>query len=150
MGVRGVLSGSVGAATGAVMGGLIALLVHRRLDPQVEVTATWLLAPEGVPGSVLLLGAGVGLLLGCGGALWARRHNHAWLTPALVLAVLPFATPLVRLVGTLGWWAAALAGGLVVTGAVAGVRWLLLRCDTTSPDGPAGVSSNPYGARDRA
>jgi hypothetical protein len=44
-----------------------------------------------------------------------------------VLGLVPFATPLVALAGRLGSPAAMIAGVVVVSGAVAGVRLLLTR-----------------------
>lgn len=136
-----------GAVIGAAVGGLLAIVVAGWLTPQPEVTSAWVVAPEGVAGSVLLVGAGVGLFLGCGLALRLGGAPYPWLTAVLVLAVLPFAAPLVQLAGRLGALVAALAGLVLAGGAITGVRWFLVRDVGSTPPDPSAVRSRPSGRR---
>ena len=136
MAPRRILLGTGGAVLGAGLGGLLAIVLVGWLTPRTELTTAWVLAPEGVAGSVLLLGAGAGLFLGCGLAVRLGGAPYPWLTAALLLAVLPFAAPAVQFAGRFGTAVAAVVGVVLAAGAVAGVRWLLLRDEvgtTTRP-----------------
>ncbi|MGM0618039.1 MAG: hypothetical protein ACQEUI_07840 [Actinomycetota bacterium] len=124
---RGIVAGSVGAVTGCALGGGLGWLVYRWLDPFLEGRGGPLEELQGLVSTVVLVGGGVGLAAGCILALRLRGHGSAALTAILVLAVVPFATPLVALAGALGWPAALVAGALLVSGAVAGVRLLVTR-----------------------
>jgi len=124
---RGILAGSIGAVGGCALGGGLMWLVHRWLDPVLEGRGGPLEDFSGVVGSLVLLGAGVGLALGCVVALKLAGHGIAGLTALLVLAVVPFLTPLVALAGRLGWQAALGTGILSVVAVVAAVRLLLTR-----------------------
>lgn len=124
---RGIVAGSVGAVVGCALGGGVGWIVYRWLDPFLEARGGTLEQFQGFASSIVLVGAGAGLLVGCLLALRLRGHRAATVTALLVLAVLPFAAPLVALAGRLGWVAALAAGIAVVTGAVAGARLLLTR-----------------------
>lgn len=124
---RGIVAGSAGAITGCALGGGLGWALYRWLDPLLEGRGSPLEELQGVVTSVVLVGGGVGLAVGCLLALRLRGHGSAALTAVLVLGVVPFATPLVALAGRLGWAAALAAGMLLVSGAVAGVRLLLTR-----------------------
>ncbi len=118
-------------------------LVHRWLDPVLEGRGGPLEEFQGIVTSLVLVGAGVGLALGCIIALKVAGHGTAGLTALLVLAVVPFLTPLVALAGRLGWQAALATGILSVVAVVAVVRLLLTRTVddhlTVPPvDGPHG------------
>lgn len=142
---RGILVGSAGAVIGTALGGALAWLGVRLLDPGIEPVGSWLLELRGPLASIVLVGAGAGLLAGCTLALAARGHRFPLLTAVLVLAALPFATPLVTSVGRLGWWAAGVSGTAVVTGAVLAARWLVTgvserRERLRAPDGVSGAA----------
>lgn len=122
---RGIMAGSVGAVSGCALGGGFGWLVHRWLDPVLEGRGGSLEELQGLVASIVLVGAGVGLAAGCILALRLRGHGAAGLTALLVLAAVPFATPLVALAGRLGRPVALAAGALLVSGAVAGARLLV-------------------------
>lgn len=124
---RGIVAGSVGAVTGCALGGGLGWAVYSWLNPLLEGRGGPLEQLQGFVTSVVLVGGGVGLAVGCFLALHLRGYGSALLTTILVLGVVPFATPLVGLAGRLGWQAALLAGVLLVSGAVAGVRLLVTR-----------------------
>ena len=126
---RGILAGSVGAVVGCALGGGLLWLGHGRLDAILEGRGGPLEQLQGAVTSLVLLGAGVGLAVGCIVALKLTGHGAAGLTALLVLAVVPFLTPLVALAGRLGWQAALATGILAVVVVVAGVRLLLTRVD---------------------
>ncbi len=137
MSSRGGCIATLAAVGGALAGGLSTIILAGLLGPEVEVTPGWLLAPAGTEGSLLLVGAGLGLFVGCAVGLRIADHPSPWVTAALVLAVLPFAMPLVRLAGQVGAWAAAVVGLLVVGGAVTGAGWLTARCASDRVRGEA-------------
>ena len=124
---RGILAGSVGAVGGCALGGGLMWLAYRWLDPVLEGRGGPLEHLQGVVTSLVLVGAGVGMALGCVVALRLTGYGSAGLTALLVLAVVPFLTPLVALAGRLGWQAALGTGILSVIAVVAGVRLLLTR-----------------------
>lgn len=124
---RGILAGSVGAVGGCAIGGGLGWSVYAWLDPILEGRGDWLEEVQGLVTSVVLVGAGAGLAIGCLVALRLRRHDAAGLSAVLVLGIVPFLTPLVALAGRLGWQAALVAGIVLVAAVVAGVRLLLTR-----------------------
>jgi len=124
---RGILVGSVGAVGGCALGGGLMWLGHRWLDPVLEGRGGPLEQLQGVVTSFVLVGAGVGLAVGCIVALRLAGHGMAGLTALLVLAVVPFLTPLVALAGRLGWQAALGTGILSIVAVVTAVRLLLTR-----------------------
>jgi hypothetical protein len=124
---RGILAGSVGAVGGCAVGGGLMWLVHGWLDPVLEGRGSPLEELQGVVSSLVLLGAGVGLAVGCVVALKLAGQGTAWLTALLVLAVVPFLTPLVALAGRIAWQAALATGIVAVIAVVAAVRLLLTR-----------------------
>lgn len=129
-GRRGILAGGFGAVGGCALGGgLMMWLVHGRLEPILEGRSGPFEQLQGAATGLLLLGAGVGLAVGCIIALKLAGHGTAVLTAMLVLAVVPFLTPLVALAGRLGWQAALATGILAVLAVVAGARLLLTRVE---------------------
>ena len=133
---RGIVAGSIGAVAGCAVGGGLGWAVYRWLDPLLEGRGGPLEQLQGFVTSVVLVGGGVGLAVGCVLALRLRGYGSAALTAVLVLGVVPFATPLVALAGRLGWPAALVAGVLLVSGAVAAVRLVLTRTvEVAAPSG---------------
>lgn len=122
---RGILAGSVGAVAGCAVGGGLGWAVYAGIDPILGGRGDWLEELQGLVTSVVLLGAGAGLAIGCLVALRCRGHAAAGLTALLVLGIVPFLTPLVALAGRLGWQTALAVGIVLVTSAVAVVRLLV-------------------------
>ena len=134
---RGILAGSVGAVGGCAVGGGLSWAVYGWVDPILQGGAGWLEGFPSLRASVVLVGAGAGLAIGCLGALRLRGHEVAGVTTVLVLSIVPFLTPLVVLAGRLGWKAALVAGIVLVAAVVTGVRLLLTRGGDDHPAAPS-------------
>ncbi|MFP4311740.1 MAG: hypothetical protein ACLFS9_07140 [Nitriliruptoraceae bacterium] len=132
---RGIVAGSLGAVVGGALGGAAGIVAYRVLDPRLEAAGSPLEELQGLVASLVLVGAGGGLALGCGLALRLRHHDDALLTTVALLAALPFAAPLVALAGRLHGLAALLAGVAIVIAVVAAARLVLERQVPVSAEG---------------
>lgn len=147
---RGILAGSTGAVAGMTLGGALGWGVYRMVDPGIEPWGRWLLELRGPVASIVLVGAGAGLLLGSTLALAVRGYRLPLLTTLLVLGFLPFTTPLVLLAGRLGPWAAGLTGVLMVAATVTAARWLVTRAlHRRGPQHPLPGPRPPASQRER-
>lgn len=124
---RGIVAGSLGAVLGGALGGGAGYAAHWVLDPVLEAAGSPLEELQGIVASLVLVGTGAGLALGCALGLRFRHHEAALPTTLVLLATLPFAAPLVALASVLHWAAALAAGVAIVTAVVAVTRLVLTR-----------------------
>lgn len=137
---RGIVAGSLGAVLGGALGGGTAYALYVWLDPVLEAAGSPLEELQGVVSSLVLLGLGAGLALGCALGLRSRAHGSVLVTTLVLLAALPFAAPLVALASRVHWSAAPAAGVVIVTGVVAVTRAVVTRdgAPDASPGPPPG------------
>lgn len=136
---RGIVAGSLGAVLGGAFGGGAAYALHLWLDPVLEAAGSPLEELQGFVASLVLVGLGAGLALGCALGLRLRHHAAVLVTTLVLLAALPFAAPLVALASRLHWSAAPVAGVVIVTVVVAGTRLVVTRGAAT--DGSSGTDT---------
>lgn len=144
---RGIVAGSLGAVLGGALGGGAGYAVHAVLDPLLESAGSPLEELQGIVASLVLVGTGVGVALGCALGLKLRHHEDALLTTVVLLAALPFGAPLVALASRLHWTAAIAAGVLIVTAVVAVTRLVVARAGASAgaPDRLASTPGPPPG-----
>ncbi|MFP4150251.1 MAG: hypothetical protein ACLFV0_12275 [Nitriliruptoraceae bacterium] len=147
---RGIVAGSLGAVVGGALGGAVGSVAYRVLDPLLEAAGSPLEELQGIVASLVLVGTGGGLALGCGLALRLRHHDGALLTTVVLLAALPFAAPLVALAGRLHAVAALLAGVAIVVAVVAAARFALVPRGRVAGEGPEPSGRWRGGPPDRA
>jgi hypothetical protein len=140
---RGIMAGSLGAVLGGALGGVAGFGVYAWLDPVLAAAGTPWEELQGIVASLVLIGTGAGLAVGCAVALRLRHHVAALVTSVVLLAALPFAAPLVALASRLHWTAALLAGVLLVVAVVAGTRLVVTRAAPTVGVGARGEASGP-------
>jgi hypothetical protein len=143
---RGIVAGSVGAVLGGALGGAAGYAVYAWLDPVLAAAGTPWEELQGIVASLVLIGTGAGLAVGCASALRLRHHGAALVTSVALLAALPFAAPLVALASRLHWTAALLAGVVIVTTVVSVTRLLVTRGPTvgSSADVAAAAHRAPH------
>lgn len=124
---RGIVAGSVGAVLGGALGGAAGFALHVVIDPLLETAGSPLEELQGIVASLVLVGMGAGIAVGCWLALRLRNHDAGLVTSLVLLAVLPFLAPLVALASLLHWSAAPAAGVLLVVATVAVTRGVLTR-----------------------
>jgi hypothetical protein len=145
---RGIVAGSLGAVLGGALGGGVAYAVHLWLDPVLEAAGSPLEELQGIVASLVLVGLGAGLALGCALGLRLRHHEAALVTTLVLLAALPFAAPLVALASRVHWSATLAAGVVIVTGVVAVTRLVVTRRaprDDSPRDDAAGFAPSRHG-----
>lgn len=139
---RGIVAGSLGAVLGGALGGAAGYLVYAWLDPVLAAAGSPWEELQGIVASLVLIGTGAGLAVGCALALRLRDHGAALVTSVVLLAALPFAAPLVALASRLHWTAALLTGVVIVTAVVSVTRVVLTRGGPTTGSS-ADVASSP-------
>jgi hypothetical protein len=117
---------------GGALGGAAGFAIHTVLDPVLASAGSPLEELQGIVASLVLVGAGAGLALGCAVGLTLRHHDGALVTTVVLLAALPFAAPLVALASRVHWTAALAAGVVIVTAVVAATRLVLTRSGAPS------------------
>jgi hypothetical protein len=137
---RGIVAGSLGAVLGGALGGGVGYALYWWLDPVLEAAGSPLEELQGIVASLVLVGLGAGLALGCALGLRLRHHESVLVTTLVLLAALPFAAPLVALASLVHWSAAPAAGVVIVTGVVAVIRLVVTRdaAPAASPASPSG------------
>lgn len=133
---RGIVVASTGAVLGGALGSVAGFVAHQRLLPVLGAQGSALAEVPGTLTSLMLVGAGVGLALGCSLALRVRHHHAALVTTVVLLAVLPFAAPLVALGARLHWMAGPGVGVAIVVGVIAVIRLVVTRIDTAEVRDP--------------
>jgi len=124
---RGIVAGSLSAVLGGAVGGGAGFAIYSVVDPLLEAAGSPLEELQGIVASLVLVGAGAGLALGCSLGLRLRHHEAILPTTLVLLAALPFAAPLVALASRLHWVAALVAGVAIVFAVVAVTRLVLTR-----------------------